>query len=205
MLKIKCVVVGQPRTNCYLVFDQKTKEAIVIDPGDDADYLIRIIFDEDINPTKIVATHGHFDHILGVTELKLAFNIPFLMHRNDEFLLERMQQSAKHFSGVKTDPAPTIDKYLRGGKKLRVGNSELEIIHTPGHTPGSLAFYNSNLRACFVGDLVFAQGIGRTDFTYSSSNDLKKSIEKISDLPSETKLFSGHGKPVSVKDIVNRS
>lgn len=196
---VRKLVVGQLQTNCYLVFDEKNSEAIIIDPGDDADYIIRILSDLNLKPAKIIATHGHYDHLLGVAELKLSYNIPFLMHKKDEFLLSRMGTSALHFSGHKTDPAPKVDEYLKEGDILKVGNYKLEIIHTPGHTPGSVSLYSNELEVVFVGDVIFAGGgIGRTDFKYASRQELDKSIRKLFKLPKETKVFSGHGEETTI-------
>lgn len=134
---VKRLVVGQLQTNCYLVFDERDNQTIIIDPGDDADYITRILTDLELKPTKIIATHGHYDHILGVTELKLAYNLPFLMNKKDEFLLSRQGTSALHFSGLRTGPAPKVDKYLKEGDFLRVGNYKLET--TPRVTPQAVS------------------------------------------------------------------
>lgn len=197
MLKTRTLPVGQLATNCYLVISDK--QALIIDPGDDADFIMRIISDEDVTPRKIVATHAHYDHILAVTELKLAYKIPFLMHRKDEFLLKEMKKSAKYFSGISTDPIPKVDKYIKGGDTLTINNQKLNIIDTPGHTPGSVTLYDDSSRSLFVGDLIFALGgVGRTDFRYSKAFDLKESIKKILKLPSETKVYPGHGEETTI-------
>lgn len=203
-MKIITLKVGQLRTNCYLVFDEKTRECLIIDPGDDADYIMRIIADEKLTPTKIIATHGHFDHVLAVTELKLAYSIPFLMHKDDEFLLARMNSSVKFFLGIDSKiPIPKVDEYLQCDQKLPIRNlpaqtsCELKIVCIPGHTPGCIALHSAIYSVAFVGDLVFAGGaVGRTDFSYSSYDDLRKSIERISKLPGDTKLHCGHGKSI---------
>ena len=194
MLFVKTIVVGQLRANCYLIFDSEMKEASIIDPGDDADYMTRVIADEKVNPTRIIATHGHFDHIMAASELQLAYNIPFLIHQKDEFLVKRMSETAEYFIGVKAGPSPRISANLEGGSKLSVGKSRIEIIETPGHTPGSISFYNKKAGFIWVGDLLFAGGgVGRTDFSYSNQSTLEHSIEKILRLPKETILYCGHG------------
>ena len=199
MLIIKQLIVGQLSTNCYLVYEDKSSQALIIDPGDDADYIIRTLSDLQVKPKAIVATHGHFDHILAVTELKLAYTIPFMMNKKDEFLLARMQDSAKFFTESKENFSPKIDKYLKN--KLVIGHLSFDIIHTPGHTPGSLSFYFKKYKILFCGDLAFARGVGRTDFTYSSEKDLKLSLDKILKLPSETRVLSGHGEETTIKKI----
>lgn len=198
MLTIKCLPVGQLKTNCYLVISEG--RCIIIDPGDDADFIQRIITDEDVVPLKIIATHGHFDHILAAGELKLAYGIPFLMHKEDEFLLSRMKSSALHFSGIRADFHPKVDEYLREKSKIRITYHEsLLTIHTPGHTPGSISLYSKVAKSIFVGDVIFDGGVvGRTDFAYSSSKDLKKSVAKILKLPLKTKVYSGHGDETTI-------
>lgn len=185
--------VGQLQTNCYLVIDKKSNKALIIDPGDDADYIERIIADRNCKPVKIIATHGHFDHILAVTELKLAYKIPFLIHKKDEFLVGRMQDSAIHFLGISVDPPPPIDGFITQ-KVITIGESKLQVIETPGHTPGSICLYSKNDNVLIVGDLIFADGgVGRTDFSYSDHEELKNSLAKIFKLPPETKILPGHG------------
>lgn len=198
MLKIHRLPVGQLQTNCYLVID--SGKVLIIDPGDDADYIQRIISDLEVKPTQIIATHGHYDHILAAGELKLAYNIPYLMHKQDVFLLKRMKNSARHFSGISAGPTPKVDKYLDQGDDLKIGNCKLKIIYTPGHTPGSVSLYSKKDKVLFVGDVIFAGGgIGRTDFAYSSLSDLKKSIKRLIKLPASTVFYPGHGEETSIK------
>ncbi len=221
MAKVLRLPVGQLATNCYLVI--AGKEALIIDPGDDADYIQRILNDEEVSLSKIIATHAHYDHILAVTELKLAYKVPFMMHQKDEFLLKEMARSAKYFSNIQTDAAPKVNEYLKDGMYIKIGhrsgrvfseprgslnqrsglegNCKLKIIHTPGHTPGSISLYDKKNKALFVGDLIFAQGgVGRTDFRYSSIQNLTKSIESVLKLPDNTIVYSGHGDETTIKE-----
>lgn len=200
-LNILTLPVGQMQENCYLVYDKKTLEAIIIDAGDDGDYIERIISDNRLVPQLIIATHGHFDHILAVTELKLAYNIPFKIHKDDEFLVKNMQNSAKHFLGITTDPPPIIDGFLAPKSRIKIGGSKLEIIETPGHTPGSCCFYIKSENVLFTGDLLFADAaVGRTDFSYSNAKLLEKSLQKIFKLPPQTIIYSGHGKSSTLSE-----
>lgn len=200
-MEIQQLITGQLRTNCYLVYDSQGTDLIIIDPGDDADYIMRKIKDIDKTPSKIIATHGHFDHILAATELKLAYGIPFLMHKDDEFLLKRLQSSAKHFLGIKTDPPPQIDKYIDKDDEIKIGKHIFEIIETPGHTPGGIAFYCKDLKILIAGDNIFEKGgIGRTDFVYANSHQLTESIQKLLKLPNETTIYTGHGNKTTIKE-----
>jgi hydroxyacylglutathione hydrolase len=196
---LETLKVGQMQTNCYLFYD-KNKEAFVIDPGDDAEYIINKITDLGIKPKAILATHGHYDHILAVTTLKLAFNIPFYAANLDGAIINRMERTANYFSHIKSDPAPIIDKPLVAGKKLYLENLFLDIIFTPGHTPGSVCFYCSAENLLFSGDTIFADGnYGRTDLSCGDARKLKESIMKILNLPEETKICPGHGQETSIK------
>ncbi|MDP3888567.1 MAG: MBL fold metallo-hydrolase, partial [bacterium] len=107
-MKVNTLVLGQMDNNCYLVWDQDSMEAIVIDPSDEGDFIANKILELKLEPKYIIATHGHFDHVLAATELKLAFNIPFLMHEADLPILKRVQETTKHFFGYKSDPPPQV-------------------------------------------------------------------------------------------------
>jgi len=198
-MKIERVIVGQLVTNCYLVWDEESSEAVIIDPGDDADYIIRRVGDFNLFPQFILATHGHFDHVLGVTELKLALNIPFLIHQKDLFLLKRAEKTAKFFTEVGKEPVLPPDKFIKEGDKIVFGKESLKVIETPGHTPGSVSFYSSGF--LFSGDLIFAGGVGRTDFAYSSKEKLQKSIKKVLKLPKTTTIYPGHGQSLIIEDF----
>lgn len=195
-MKIERLVVGQLQTNCYLVWDEESREAVIIDPGDDADFILRKIQDFNLKPTLIVATHGHFDHVLCVTELRLAFKIPFLIHQADLFLLKRLQETTRYFTGTETDPILPPDKFVKEGDVIKFGKEKLKIIETPGHTPGSLSFYTPGI--LFSGDTIFSSGVGRTDFSYASPKKLKSSLKKLFQLPNKTIVYPGHGPETTI-------
>ena len=178
-MNIETLVVGRMATNCYIA------GGMIIDPGDDAEYIISYLT---AKPTMIVATHGHFDHIMAAYALQLAYNIPFYIHEEDIFLLSRMQSSAKHFLGLKeVDPPPVPSKI-----------KDLTFIHTPGHTPGSICLPVGDV--LFTGDTIFADGaVGRTDFSYSKPLLLAESIKKILSYPVGTRILSGHGEESKIK------
>lgn len=199
MIDIKTLTVGGMRVNCYLVIDRESEQVLIIDPGGDAYYIINVISGEDVTPTKIVATHGHFDHILSVTEIKLAYGIPFLMHKNDEFLLRRVKKSALYYAAISADPPSRVEEYLNEGDLIYIGKNKFKVLETFGHTPGSISLYSKKYRCIFVGDVIFARGsFGRYDFKYSDGKKLKKSIKKILSLPKDTIIYSGHGEKTTV-------
>ena len=140
---------------------------------------------------------------MSVLELKLAFSIPFYLHKDDEFLLDRLDKTAMHFLRLDPGPPPDIEVFLKNKADIKVGDISLKVIHTPGHTPGSVTLYNKKEDAAFVGDLIFKDGlVGRTDFSYSDEDELKSSIRHILKLPSKTKIFSGHGEATEVHSLL---
>lgn len=187
-MKVQRLIVGLLQTNCYLVWDENTLEGMIIDAGDDGDFIINKIKDLNIIPILIIATHGHFDHVLAVTELKLAFQIPFFMHRADLPI---------YFRSSKTDPPSMPDKYLKEGDLIKFGQQILKVIATPGHTPGGIALYSKKI--LFSGDTIFAHGdVGRTDYSYASTLQLEKSIHKLLKLPPNTRVYPGHGEETTI-------
>lgn len=202
-LNVERLVVGQMQTNCYLVYDNDTREAIIIDPGEDDTYIIEKIQQRELKPQKIIATHGHFDHILAAYSIQKTYNIPFVIHKNDRFLVSQMASSANHFLGFETHALPpVISDVVKGGIKQKIGNHFLHVIETPGHTPGSIRLVDEARSFVIVGDLVFAGGgVGRTDFSYSNSQDLNKSIDKLISYPDEMIIFPGHGEMTTIGEV----
>lgn len=200
-LIITPIVVGQMAANCYIVSDVATKNALIIDPGDDAGYIIDTISKLKVTPIGVLLTHGHFDHVMGALEIQLAYGLPCMMHPQDTFLLARMSQTAEHFLGVaRVDPPPHIDSALYDGQDILVGDSHLTIREIPGHTPGSVLVYHKESFSIFVGDVLFAGGaVGRTDHEYSSPQNLARSIRIILSYPDRTIIYPGHGESTSVE------
>lgn len=197
-MEIEKLVVGQLDTNCYLVWCKKTKEALIIDPGDEGNYVSEKILAKNLKPKAIVATHGHFDHVLAVTELKLAFNIPFYLNQKDQPFLDRIEKTTEHFAHFRSDPPPKVDVFLKDKDTIHFGNQTLQVIETPGHTPGGISLYSKGV--LFSGDTLFARGVGRTDFSYSSDKDLKASVKKLLKLPPETEVYPGHGPQTTIEE-----
>lgn len=191
---VRTLRVGQMESNCYLVTDTSTKETIIIDSGDDGDYIITTIQSNELLPKAIIATHGHFDHNLATLELKLAYQIPFYMHKEDEFLIKKIDKSSKHFLDFDPGPPPEVDFYINKNSLLQFNKIKFKVICTPGHTPGSVCLYLEEENIIFVGDLMFSDGYyGRTDFSYSNKNDFISSLNKITSLPPKTTVYAGHG------------
>lgn len=197
-LHIEQLVLGQLQTNCYIVWDDKTQEAIIIDPADEGDLISQRILELQLDPKYIVLTHAHFDHVLGLLEVKLNFDLPILMHRADKFLLESLPQRARHWLQREVLSPPLADKYIDENFILEFGNLEFRTLLTPGHTPGSICLYNDQI--IFSGDLIFKNAIGRTDFSYSSPSQMQESLQKISKLDQNLIIYPGHGERTKIKN-----
>lgn len=193
-MEILSFSLGALNTNAYLVFCPKTRAGLIIDPADEANFLSEKILREKIKPLAIVATHGHFDHLLAANELQLAFGIPFLIHQNDQKILSTMQKSASwHLRRKISEEPPKKLSFLKKGEKICFGKKWLTVIELPGHTPGSIGLYNFSQKILFSGDTIFKDGVGRADFAYSSPESLTQSLQKIREKFAGFRIFPGHG------------
>ncbi|MDQ4095903.1 MAG: MBL fold metallo-hydrolase [Actinomycetota bacterium] len=189
--------VGPLACNCYVVGDPKTKEAIVIDPGGDASDLADALVERALTVRAIVATHAHFDHLIAAEHLRELTGAPFLLHDHDRPLLDWYQESGRMFLGVELPPPPEIDTAAEEGNRLSAGSVELRIVHTPGHSPGSISLFGDDV--VFSGDTLFAQGVGRVDLPGGDGRALVGAIkEKIFTLPDDTPVYPGHGPATTV-------
>ncbi|MBI4066707.1 MBL fold metallo-hydrolase [Candidatus Gottesmanbacteria bacterium] len=195
------LITGQMASNCYLVVDRETTEGVVIDLGDDAEYITDTIVSLSMKPNAIVATHGHFDHIMAAFALQQTFNLPFFLNSKDHMIAKRMPESAHHFLGdFPVDPAPILSNKHPAQKSVRLGKTMLTMVPTPGHTPGSMTIVVNDDEALLVGDVLFqGGGRGRTDFSYSDEMALQTSIRRILAFKDTTLMFPGHGEPTSVR------
>ena len=185
------------QTNCYIL--QSDATAIIIDPGDEPERIVRFLNDIKVKPSKIVATHTHFDHVLGVDSIRTELNIPFLIHRDDLSMLESMQNRVRQFMGFEVPPPPKVDGYLKDGELLKLGDETILVLHTPGHSPGSISL--SGDEYVLTGDALFNQSIGRTDLPGGDLNTLVHSIrERLFKLGDETVVYPGHGPETTIGD-----
>ena len=192
MLRVKCVPVGALLSNSYIVFDPESRIGIIIDAGDESEKIIRAVREVQVEIEGIYATHGHFDHVLAVRELKEELGCKFYIHRGDEEILSRAVSEAREVLGVERLAPPRPDKYIEEGDRITLGTEEIKVIHAPGHTPGSVCYLFD--RGIFTGDLLFAGSIGRTDLLGGDLKTLVKTIkEKIFKLPDDYVIYPGHG------------
>ena len=188
-------VVGPLEENTYVIADEATKEAIVIDPGDESDRVVDFIKDKGLQAKSIICTHAHFDHVGATGDIKKATGGKILIHRNDMEVYETAKDQAA-FWGYDIDDIPHPDGFLDEGDDIRVGNLNFKVMHTPGHSPGGLCLYGEGI--LLTGDTIFKGSVGRTDFPGGSAEELKKSFRRLLGLPEDTKIYSGHGPDTSV-------
>jgi glyoxylase-like metal-dependent hydrolase (beta-lactamase superfamily II) len=199
MIEIESFVLGPVETNAYLIANQETREAAVVDPAWDGPFIVEAAEMKGWIITQIWLTHAHFDHIGGVADLlKFANPKPSLALHPDDLPLYRLQGGAMFF-GLHLEQGPDPTQVLEHKQQLRLGEDVFEVRHTPGHTPGHVIFSCPAEKIAFCGDVIFQGSIGRTDLPGGSFPQLLRSIEtQILSLPDETRLFSGHGPVTTV-------
>ena len=189
-MKILSKPMGVYQTNCYILSNESGE--LIIDPGVGAtDWIVKEIK----NPLAILNTHGHFDHVWSNAELKKLLNIPIYCPKDDAFMLEKDPFS-------QGTPPSKADILVNGDEEFQIENFDIKYFHFPGHTPGcSVIEIGENW---FSGDFIFENSIGRVDFPYSNSEDMKKSIKKFLKIPYDKKVYPGHGNPTTIKKEQSR-
>lgn len=197
MARIHTLVVGQLKTNCYIL--QSGPVAIVVDPGDEAKRILRFLKDLSVKPVRIIATHTHFDHVLGVDEIRAEFKIPFFIHKDDLPMLESMQSRVQRITGFTVPTPPRVDGFLKDGETISLEDDSMKVIHTPGHSPGSISLDCDEF--VLTGDALFNQSIGRTDLPGGDFETLIDSINnRLFKLTDDTIVYPGHGPETSIGD-----
>lgn len=193
---IKKLEVGPVMANCYVVGCEKTKEAIVIDPGDETDRILMALADSKLKLKYILNTHGHFDHVGGNKGMKDATGADIIIHPSDEPMLHQLSVTSSAF-GLHVDNSPPADRTVKEGEEISFGLFSAKVIHTPGHTPGGITFKIEN--RLFVGDTLFAGSIGRTDLPGGHFNTLISSIRnKLFVFDDSTVVYTGHGPETTI-------
>jgi hydroxyacylglutathione hydrolase len=203
-MKIKTFEFNPLGVNTYLLSDE-TNECVIIDAAcfyaDEKALLLNYIIDHDYVVKHIINTHLHFDHIFGVNSMSSHFGLTLECNRGDEFLLVNIDDQLKLFGipGTNSDYKPTIGNWLNEGDIISFGNQTLRVFHTPGHSPGSIVFYDDSSQSVFCGDVLFRGSIGRTDLAGGDYNQLVESIlAKLFEMPNETTVYPGHGPTTTI-------
>ncbi len=193
---LEILVVGPLAVNCFIIGCDSTREAVIIDPGDETDQILEIVNQKKLKVKYILLTHGHVDHLAAAKSLKAKLDVKLLMHKDDLALVQNAPTQAAMF-GLPDPGVPSADQYVEEGDKISVGKLEFKVLHTPGHSPGSVTYFiNEKL---FVGDLIFSGSIGRTDLPGGSYEQLIQSVKnKIFSQPDSTDIYPGHGPATTV-------
>lgn len=195
---IKELVVGPIMANCYILGCPNTREAAIIDPGADSQKILMALAEDKLTVRYLINTHGHFDHVGANSKMKTATGATLMIHAQDEPMLATLASSATMF-GLRVENSPPADQHLKDGDTITFGNLTLQVIHTPGHSPGGVSLYCESEQALFVGDTLFAGSIGRTDLPGGEYGTLIASIQqKLFPLGDEVTVYCGHGPATSI-------
>jgi glyoxylase-like metal-dependent hydrolase (beta-lactamase superfamily II) len=201
MIRVKKFVVNPLQENSYLLYDD-TGCCLIVDAGfyyqEEKEELLIFIHENRLTPVSLINTHCHFDHVLGVEYLRKKLKIPFACHKEERFWLQRASQQSLMF-GIEMENISEADCFVSEGEKVRFGDSEVEILHIPGHSPGHIVLYSPKEQFLIAGDVLFAGSIGRSDLPGGNYLNLIRNIkEKLMILPGETLVYSGHGPDSSI-------
>lgn len=198
-MKIENIVVGPLQVNCYLIYDEESRDALAVDPGSDPQRILKAIHSLGLSITHIVCTHGHFDHVGAVASIKGKTGARMFINKEDLDIYANAPAQAA-FWDYEVEPQPPPDGFAGEGDEFTVGKSILRVMHTPGHSPGGICLFSEGV--VLTGDTVFAGSVGRTDFPGGSHDELRQSFKRIMALPPETVIFPGHGPASSVGDEI---
>ncbi len=194
---IRKIQVGMTQTNCYIVGCEETQQGAVIDPGGEGKYVLQAIEQSGLDIRYVLITHAHFDHIGASASVVEAAGAQLALHPEDKPLLESGGGASRW--GVSVEPCPVPDVMLSDGDVIEVGTLSFEVLHTPGHSPGGVTFYEADQGVAFDGDVLFESGVGRTDLPGGNREMLMHSIKEVLfTLPDETEIYSGHGPKTTI-------
>ncbi len=194
---VSSLTVGPFQENCYLLMDPVSRDAVLVDPGDEAERIVALVESAGATVQGIWLTHAHIDHINGIAGVLRRWKVGVHMHPADQPVFEAGAQVAAHY-GLTFDPPPAPDHPLSEGQTLEVGSLSFNVIHVPGHAPGHVAFVGHG--AVFGGDCLFAGTVGRTDLPLCDPAALRRSLARFAALPAETVVYAGHGPSTTIAE-----
>ncbi len=196
---IKGLTVGLLQENCYIFGCSRTRRAVIIDPGDNARAILRVVDQQALKIERIINTHAHFDHVMAVAAIKAATDAPFYLHELDLPVLRELPERVRLWLDMEVDPLDDPDGYLNHGDRIAVGDEELEVRFTPGHAPGHVVFVDHAGRQVFAGDTLFRDSIGRYDLPGADGPTLFASIRaQLFTLPDDYTVYPGHGPATTI-------
>ncbi|SEW24328.1 Glyoxylase, beta-lactamase superfamily II [[Clostridium] fimetarium] len=197
-IRIITKVLGSVSTNCYFIVNVSTKDTIIIDPADSPATIKSVISENGLKPQAILLTHGHFDHILAANQIKEKFNIPVIACDKEKNIIENSSFNLSSSFGANVQLK--ADEYVQDGTLLNIAGFSIKVIHTPGHTEGSVCYYFLNEDILISGDTLFNESVGRSDFPTGSASQLIRSVkEKLLILPGKTIVYPGHGDSTTIE------
>ena len=192
--------VGPLQCNCSIIGDETTREAMVIDPGDEIEDILALVREHNLQVKQIIITHAHIDHVGGAMKLRAATGAPILLNQNDYALLEMLDVQAV-WIGVPAPGKVDIDQSITTGETVSAGSHTAQILHTPGHTEGSICLYFEPEKKLIAGDTLFAGSIGRTDLPGGDTQKIMRSLHStVLALPDDTVVIPGHGELTTIGD-----
>ncbi len=196
---VKGLTVGLLQENCYIVACEKTRKGVIIDPGDNARAILKVVAQQALTIEKVINTHAHFDHVMAVNAVCNATSAPFYLHRADLPILHDVPERVRLWLDTEVAPIREPDEFLEHGQSIQVGEETLEVRFTPGHAPGHVVFIHHDSRQVFGGDTLFQGSIGRFDLPMADGPTLLQSIrEQLLTLPDDYTVYPGHGPATTI-------
>jgi hydroxyacylglutathione hydrolase len=196
-VNVETFTVGAFQENCYLLVDDHSRKAVIVDPGGEGERLIEAIEDCGAELEAIWITHAHVDHVGAIAAIKRKWDVPVYLHPADRRLYQAASRQAEVY-GVPFEEPPPPDREFSDGQHLEFGDAGFTVMHAPGHAPGHVVIHGQGM--ALVGDCLFAGSIGRTDLPFSNPPQLAESLKKIADLPPETVVYPGHGMETTIAE-----
>ena len=197
-MRIQSLCLGMVQTNCYILMNADTKEAVIVDPPENADAIERRVTAMGAKPVAVLLTHGHFDHIMAAKEIRERYGVPVYAHKDEEALLEDPSLNLSGMAGTGSY-SMKADVLVKDGNEPEIPGFKVKVIHTPGHTAGSCCYYFPEDKVLISGDTLFYGSCGRTDFPTSSGRDMRESLRRlVNELPEDTAVYPGHDSQTTI-------